>query len=97
MKIHILRIAPKLFEGALHGKRFVVCNDRGFEEGDHIILDEWDGTHYTGRQIGGNIDYVITYEDFPDVIEEGYCVFVYRIKPNGVQYFGGREKNEDND
>ena len=87
MKPHILKIAPIWFEAALHGaKRFEVRrNDRDFKEGDHIVLREWDGTDYTGRQILGYIDYVLTAEDFPEGIKEGYCVFAYNVRPYGVQ------------
>lgn len=86
MKPHVLKIAPRWYEAALRGKRFEVRrNDRDFEEGDHIVLREWDGTDYTGRQILGIIDYVLTSEDFPDGIQPGYCVFMYSIRPYGVQ------------
>ena len=87
MTDHELKIIPRFFtDVARFAKRYEVRkNDRDFKEGDHIVLREWDGTDYTGRQILGYIDYVLTAEDFPEGIKEGYCVFAYNVRPYGVQ------------
>ena len=53
VKTHDLKILPEYFEAVASGmKTFELRkDDRGFETGDHVLLQEWDG-EYTGRSIG---------------------------------------------
>ena len=77
MTAHELKIIPRFFtDVARFAKRYEVRkNDRDYKAGDRIILREWDGTAYTGREAEVEITYVLTSEDFPEGIKEGYCVF----------------------
>ncbi len=57
-------------------KRFELRkNDRGFEVGDIVVLQEWDpkDERYTERFVLVEIDY-ITQGQFPGLLD-GYCVF----------------------
>ena len=49
--IHAIKISPKYFEGVRSGaKRFELRkNDRDYQVGDYLALNEWDGSAYTGR------------------------------------------------
>lgn len=74
-KSHDLKILQKYFEAVVAGvKRFELRkNDRNFQVGERIILREWDGEQFTGR----NIAYIITYvlKDCPEYgLKDGYCI-----------------------
>ena len=77
---HELKILPRFFEDvARYAKRVEVRkNDRDFKVGDRVLLREWDGD-YTGREAEVEITYVLTAEQFPDGIKEGYCVFDFWV------------------
>ena len=49
--IHALKILPRYFEAVRNGdKTFELRkNDRNFQTGDYLALNEWDKDHYTGR------------------------------------------------
>lgn len=81
MTRHELKIAPRFFEDVAHyAKRAEVRkNDRDYKVGDTYILREWDGTAYTGREAAIEISYILTAEDFPEGIKEGYCVLGFWI------------------
>jgi len=79
MKTHNLRIAPEYFRSVEDGsKTFEIrINDRGFQVGDTLILQEWDtekcdgyqGEGYTGREITRTVTHMT---DFQQV--KGYVV-----------------------
>ena len=75
-KVHHLRTLPEYFEAVRDGiKRFEIRkDDRDFEQGDAIILDEWDGKKYTGRHIRiEEIRYIL--RNCPEYgLMEGYCI-----------------------
>lgn len=79
MKVHNLKILPQYFEEALKGKKpfEVRLNDRDFKLGDIVVLEEWDGEKYTGREISGKIKYILT-DEFKG-ITPGYVVFSYHL------------------
>ena len=76
--IHELKTAPVYFNRSWSGEKLfeVRKNDRHFQKGDGIILREWDGEKYTGRQIFASITYVLS--GF-DAIKIDYVVFGFRI------------------
>ena len=73
---HILKCLPLYFnEVKEHRKRFELRkDDRDYKVGDKIILKEWDGEEYTGREIPKiKIQYIL--RDCPEYgLKEGYCI-----------------------
>ena len=76
---HELKTLPVYFERILSGeKNFEVRrNDRGFQKGDEVLLDEYDPSKtgielhkYTGRQIRADIGFVLS-----EYQKEGYVTF----------------------
>lgn len=65
MKAHKLKLHVKNFDDVLNDvKKFEVRkNDRGFSLGDILILREWDGEKYTGREILAIVTYIIDLEE----------------------------------
>jgi phosphoribosyl-ATP pyrophosphohydrolase len=78
---HELKILPQYFEAVQVGlKNFEIRqNDRGFTEGDTLILKEWN-TGYTGREIEKEISYVLYGGQYG--IEKGYCIA--SLKQEGI-------------
>ncbi len=60
---HNLKIEPQYFEPVLNGdKPFEIrYNDRGYQKTDGLLLEEHNGTTYTGRKVLAIITYVSTY------------------------------------
>lgn len=65
--IHELKIRPEFFEACTSGKKTfeVRRNDRPFEIGDYLALNEWDGERHTGRCALFAITYILN--------DAGYC------------------------
>lgn len=76
---HYLKILPQYFEPVSTGvKTFEIRkNDRGFNAGDTVTLDEWDDQEqrYTGNSIDVVITYVSNFEQQP-----GWVVFGFTHK-----------------
>lgn len=66
-KIVEKKILPKYFDAVIHDKKkFEICKDEDdLRIGDAVILKEWNGEKYTGREVGRNIVYKViqTYKD----------------------------------
>lgn len=60
-KVHELKTQPKYFNQTLKGnKPFEIrINDRKYKVGDTIILKEWEGTSFSGRELHGKITYIL--------------------------------------
>ncbi len=58
---HELKILPEYFDALISGrKKFELRkNDRGFCVGDILVLREWDGKNYSGRNARCNVDYIL--------------------------------------
>ena len=58
-----------------HDKNFELrLNDRNYQVGDNVILEEWTGQCYTTRTAVRSIKYVL--KDCPQFgLKDGYCIF----------------------
>lgn len=79
MRVHELKTYPCYFQEAWDGnKTFEVrLNDRDFRAGDIVVLNEWDGIKYSGREIMGEIKYVLN--DTFVGLAKGYVAFSLKI------------------
>lgn len=69
------KIRPEYFEAVLEEKkRFELRKDEDdIQAGDSLILKEWDGEHFTGREVVERVKYVL--RDVPQYgLQEGYCI-----------------------
>lgn len=89
MTKHALKIYPLFFDAVKNGiKTFEIRKgDRNYSVGDTLHLREYnpdlvsdiDADRFTGRAVDVCVTYVVTHEDFPDGIREGYCVMGIRV------------------
>ncbi len=86
-KTHNLKCWPKYFEAVMSGaKTFELrLDDRGFEVGDKIQLQEWDPNlkAYTGGEVELSITYVMRLREYLDVKGMGWQL-ARRLMPNLV-------------
>ncbi len=70
--VHDLKIHPDYFALQVAGlKRFEVRhNDRDYQIGDVLILNEFDGEKYTGRSITVEVTSMLDADDFDGIIDE---------------------------
>ena len=75
MKIHKLKIMPKYFEEISDKKKKfeIRKNDRCFEVGDLVVLNEYNDGKYTGRVITRRVTYIY-YGTGEFGLEKGYCI-----------------------
>ena len=71
---HRLKIKPEYFEDIVKGELTfqVRFNDRHFNKGDLLILEEFDSRGYTGRYINAEITYVL--DDYTLMREHYVCL-----------------------
>lgn len=76
MKLHELKILPGYFEDVFMGnKTFEIRkNDRDYKEGDLLILKEWSGSSYTGRQVKAFVTYMTDYAQ-----KDNYVVLAIKV------------------
>ena len=70
------KILPEYFNEVIHDrKKFEIRKDEdNLQIGDAVVLREWDGEKYTGREVGRNIVYVL--RDVPEYgLMLGYVIF----------------------
>lgn len=72
MKTHKLKTLPKFFVKVLDGsKNFEVrLNDRNFEIGDLLILEEYENGLYSGRILEKIVKYILSDKDFEGVKDD---------------------------
>ncbi len=74
--LHALKTVQPFFDDIIHQKKKfeVRKDDRPFEQGDDIVLQEWDseGKRYTGYEWRGKISYIMRDAEF---CKKGYCIF----------------------
>ena len=86
IKTHALKIKPDSFKDILSGKlNFkIVKNDRDYEEGDILQLEEFDNKGYTGRYVNAEVTYILdaelTYKLNDAEYKEGYVVLGIKIR-----------------
>ncbi len=70
--VHDLKIAPVFFLAIESGRKTfeIRKDDRGFQNGDTIKLQEYDPVteSYTGREMVAEITYVSTFLQKPDIV-----------------------------
>ncbi len=74
-----IKIKPEYYKAVLSGlKTFEIRkDDRNYQVGDTVCLNEWDGGDYTGRYTKVTITYVL--RDVPEYgLMPGYCIFGWR-------------------
>lgn len=74
-KIVEKKILPKYFDAVIRDKKtFELRKDEdNIQAGDFIVLKEWDGKRYTGRQTLRRAKYVL--RDVPEYgLCPGYCI-----------------------
>lgn len=76
--IHNLKINSIYFEPVINKKKTfeIRKNDRNFQLGDYICLNEWNPEEntYTGRSVKGQIIYITNYEQ-----KDNYVVFGFKL------------------
>lgn len=72
---HEVKIKPEYYGAVLNGtKNFELRkDDRVYQVGDIVILKEWDGEIYTGRDLALKIKYIL--RNCPEYgLMAGYCI-----------------------
>lgn len=87
MTKHILKISPQWFDAVINGVKLaeVRKNDRNFAVGDTVFLKEYisrctgdERDNYTGRVAVATITHIVTSDDFPEGLVNGYCLLSIR-------------------
>lgn len=76
--IHELKIYPQWFNAVISGKKSfeIRKNDRPFQEGDLLALNEYDYDHYTGNSCLVYVDFIM---NSPEYVKKDMVVM--SIKP----------------
>lgn len=76
MTKHILKLQEEYFDAVLNDvKTFEVRkNDRDYKIGDTLVLSCYCGNECTQRQAVRYISYILTHEQFPSGVPEGYVI-----------------------
>jgi hypothetical protein len=73
-------------------------HDRNFKPGDVLILQEWsEAEGYSGCYMETPITSIVTAEEFPDGLSEGYCLLSFGPIFRGVNKTTGSELREESD
>lgn len=72
---HQLKILPQYFNDIIyHNKNFEIRkNDRDFQVGDILVLNEWEFGKYTGNIIIATVSYIY-HADGHHGVAPGYCI-----------------------
>lgn len=79
--IHELKIFPDYFKAIISGEKTfeIRKNDRPFQKGDLLALNEWDWNNYTGNSCLVYVDFIM---NSPEYVKEDMVVM--SIKPCSV-------------
>lgn len=77
-KIHEIKIAAMCYEDVVSGKKSFELrkNDRGYKQGDKLIMLEFKDGKHTGRIVNADIVYML--EDYTG-LAEGYCILGIQV------------------
>lgn len=80
-RVHSLKIAPEWFAAVMDGRKpfEIRRNDRGFQVGDVLNLEEYDareGHGYTGRELLRRVSFLSTYHQEPGFVVLGLIPWV---------------------
>lgn len=77
-KIHEIKIAAMYYEDVASGKKSFELrkNDRGYKQGDKLIMLEFKDGKHTGRIVNADIVYML--EDYTG-LAEGYCILGIQV------------------
>lgn len=77
-KIHEIKIAAMYYEDVVRGKKSFELrkNDRGYKQGDKLIMLEFKDGKHTGRIINADVTYML--EDYTG-LAEGYCILGIQV------------------
>jgi hypothetical protein len=80
-RTHELKTWPEYFQAVLDGRKTfeIRRNDRGFEVGDRVLLLEWMGGRYTGRELDRRIVYLTDFEQ-----RSGFVVMAIEPYPRAI-------------
>lgn len=89
---HKLKTLPEYFEAVVNGRKTfeVRRDDRPFADGDTLLLEEWDGSRYTGRTIKASVGYVLRGE----YCRDGYCVMGIKLDGTNADRFRAMSDEE---
>ena len=79
-KIHDLKILPAYFDDVAKGRKAFELrfDDRGYFEGDLLLLREWENGAYTGRRVVVKVTYIL--KGF-DGLKDGWVILsIKRVK-----------------
>ncbi len=97
--IHELKLDTKFFKRVMAGKKRaeIRYNDRNYQVGDFLLLREVTGTdrRYTGARTMQLVLDIVTHEEFPAGIQEGYVMISFRA-PSGYESGLKGQQNETN-
>jgi len=86
LKVHHLKLDARWFKAVADlQKTFEVrYDDRGYQVGDYLILEEVtrnaDGSvDYTGFEITAQVSYILRADDFPMGLQPGYVVMAIKV------------------
>ena len=87
MQTHHLKTWPVFFEQVRLGQKSFELrrDDRGFESGDRVVLEEWDPEReqYSGRNLEFQIGALV--RDARLGLQEGFCAFALLPIPGAAQ------------
>lgn len=77
-KIHEIKIAAMYYEDVVSGKKSFELrkNDRGYKQGDKLIMLEFKDGKHTGRIINADVRYML--EDYTG-LADGYCILGIQV------------------
>ena len=77
MMLHNLKTLPTFYQAIIDGRKpfEIRNNDRNFQSGDDLILNEWENGKYTGRFCAATI------KDIFDIsfLLPGYVAFTFKL------------------
>jgi Domain of unknown function (DUF3850) len=89
---HELKTAEPFFSMVWRGEKTadIRKHDRDFKPGDVLILQEWSESEgYSGRYMETLITSIVASEEFPEGLNEGYCLLSFGPVFRGVNKISG--------